>query len=277
MAADATPSAEPPLRVVVADDEPTALQRLTRLLSGLPGVAVVAECGSGREALGAVEAQRPDVVFLDIAMPGIDGMAVARQLDGEAGPLVVFVTAYDTHAVDAFRVHAADFVVKPVDRERLADAVEHARRAVRRRRAERGPDAGAGAAPVVAPRLTLRDGYRVHLVPVPDIAWVESYGNYARVHTTGGRFIHRATMAQLAGELAPHGFARIHRTAIVNAARVTRVRPCGNGQYEVALDTGARLRISRTYRAQLDALRGAAPSAVPPSAPPGGAPDAAAR
>jgi len=235
------------LRVMVVDDEPTARQRIVRLLGEIPDVAVVAECGSGREALAEAAARRPDVVFLDIAMPGLDGLDVARRLGTpDARPVVVFVTAYDEHALAAFRVHAADYVLKPVDRERMRDAVEHARRSAGRA-ARPAPAEG-------APRFAVRDGRRAHFVPVADILWVESFGNYARLHTAAARFIHRATMEAIAAQLAPHGFVRIHRTAIVNAARVVRLRPAGNGEYDAYLDTGARLRVSRTFRPNLDAL-----------------------
>jgi two-component system LytT family response regulator len=183
-------------------------------------------------------------------MPGLDGLDVARRLGTpDARPVVVFVTAYDEHALAAFRLHAADYVLKPVDRERLRDAVEHARRSAR---------AAALASPAAAeavPRFAVRDGRRSHLVPVADILWVESYGNYARLYTAAARFIHRATMEQIAERLAPHGFVRIHRTAIVNAARVVRLRPAGSGQHEAQLDTGVRLRVSRTFRGALDALQ----------------------
>jgi len=239
--------APPPLRVMVVDDEPTARQRIVRLLGEVPNVSVVAECASGRAALDDARRVTPDVVFLDVAMPGLDGLAVARRLAEEhgdaasGGPLVVFVTAYDEHAVAAFRVHAADFVVKPIDRERLRDAVEHARRA--RHGMPRGDRP--------ASRFVIRDGHRTHFVPVAEILWVESFGNYARVHTKTARYIHRATMAQLTEQLAPLGFVRIHRTAIVNVARIVRVKPAGSGQYEVHLDTNLRLRVSRTYRANL--------------------------
>jgi two-component system LytT family response regulator len=250
--------------VLVVDDEPTARQRMVRLLGEVPGVTVVGECESGRDALQAVRTRAPDVVFLDIAMPGLDGLAVARRLAVPHGPLVVFVTAYDEHALEAFRIHAADYVLKPLDRQRLRDAVEHARVTVRRVRAERraaehpGGGAGVGARPA---RLALRDGYRTHVVPVSDVLWVESYGNYTRVYTPVARYIHRTTMTQLAEQLAPHGFVRIHRTAIVNTARVVRIQPRGSGQYEALLDTGLRLRVSRTFRAALVSVwrRGAPP------------------
>jgi len=242
------------LRVLVVDDEPTARQRMVRLLREMPGVSVVGEYGSGREALAAARTQTPDIVFLDIAMPGVDGLSVARHLAVPGGPLVVFVTAYGEHALQAFNVHAADYVLKPIARARLRDAVEHARLAVRRVRAANAGGERAEGAPV---RFAVRDGRRTHLVPIADILWIESFGNYARVYTALARHIHRATMAVLTRELAPYGFARIHRTVIVNFARVVQLGPSGSGNYVALLDTGHRLRVSRTYRGTLDAMCGA--------------------
>jgi two-component system LytT family response regulator len=249
-------TSEIPMRVLVVDDEPTARRRIVRLLSEMPGVAIVGECGSSRDALHAIRAQSPDMIFLDIAMPGLDGLSLARRLAGYDGPLVVFVTAYEEHALEAFRIHAADYVLKPLDRGRLRDALEHARVTVRRARSER-PGASDATADTVthspsAMRLAVRDGYRTQVVALADVLWVESFGNYARVYTTVARYTHRATMARLAEQLGPLGFARIHRTAIVNSARVVRLQPRRNGQYEVVLDTGLRLRVSRTYRGSVD-------------------------
>jgi two-component system LytT family response regulator len=250
------PTSDADVRALVVDDEPTARRRLVRLLGEIAGVCVVGEAGSGREALREAERLRPDVVFLDIAMPGLDGLAVAQRLRAagvEHAPLVVFITAYDEHALEAFRVHAADYVLKPLERERLRDAVEHARRAVRRLQPVAPAEAATVPAPAL-PRLAIRDGRGGHFVPMADVLWIESYGNYARVFTAQTRYLHRATMASLAEQLAPHGFVRIHRTAIVNAARVVRLRPAGSGEYEAVLDTGARLRVSRTFRPNLASL-----------------------
>lgn len=262
MTAAAPPAEGAPtaLRVLVADDEPVALRRLARLLAEVPDVRIVAACASGREALRDARALRPDVLFLDVEMPGLDGLAVARALAEErAEPVVVFVTAYDEHAVAAFRVHASDYVVKPLDRARLRDAVEHARRAARRAhyasRLEAGAASGAAAEAAPAPRparFAVRDGRGVRFVPVGDILWVQSFGNYARVHTRAARHIHRGTMASLAEQLEPYGFARVHRTAIANAGHVTGLRRTGTGRVEAVLDTGVRLRVGRAYRAALE-------------------------
>jgi len=258
---------EPPLRALVVDDEPVARQRMTRLLGVLPNVQVVGVAGSGREALQRIAECRPEIVFLDIAMPGIDGLELARRAGASAdgGPLVVFVTAYDVHALEAFRVHAVDYVLKPVSRARLHDALEHARTQVRRRRIEHTTtgeaapgSATTGHAPTNAhlARLTLRDGHRAIHVPVPEVAWIESFGNYARVYTTTTCLMHRATMTTIANEMAPHGFVRIHRRVIVNVARVRETRPKGGGHCQVVLDTGARLPVSRTYRPTLERALG---------------------
>jgi two-component system, LytTR family, response regulator len=254
-------SAQRPLRVLVVDDEPTARQRLARLLGEIPDVSVVGESPSGRDALRDARALAPDVVFLDVSMPGLDGIAVARRLAAAGGdeagsPLVVFVTAHDEHALEAFRLHAADYVLKPLERERLRDAVEHARVAVRRARMEGVAPPTADGAPPRPPRLAVRDGYRTHLVPIAEILWVESFGNYTRVYTPASRYLHRETMARLTAQLAPHGFVRIHRGTIVNASRIVRLRPGGSGQYQAYLDTGQRLRVSRTFRGALDAALG---------------------
>ncbi|HSJ63436.1 MAG TPA: LytTR family DNA-binding domain-containing protein [Gemmatimonadaceae bacterium] len=259
MTAPVSTGPEPVLRVLVVDDEPTARQRIVRLLHTMAGVRVIGECGSGREALQAIPSLTPDVVFLDIAMPGLDGLGLARRLAAAHGPLVVFVTAYDEHALEAFRIHATDFVMKPVDRGRLLDALEHARVTVRRARLERDGPASNGASPgngLSMARFAVRDGNRTHIVLVSDILWVESYGNYARVFTPASKYIHRSTMAKIAEELAPHGFMRIHRTVIANAARIVQLERRGRGQYSALLDTGVRLPVSRTFRFELHARWG---------------------
>ena len=170
----------------------------------MAGVTIGGECGSSRAALAAIRTRSPDVILLDIAMPGLDGLSLARRLAGLGGPLVVFVTACEEHALEAFRIHAADYVLKPLDRRRLRDALEHARLAVRRVCRERGgadgavEDVGGSASSTV--RMAVRDGYRTQIVPIADVLWVESFGNYARVYTTVARYTHRGTMARLTDE-----------------------------------------------------------------------------
>ncbi len=251
------------LRLVVADDEPVALRRLVRLLREEPGLEVVAACGGGAAALAAARAHRPDAVLLDVEMPELDGLAVARRLAAEpwdayaayGGPAVVFVTAYDAYAIEAFRVQALDYVLKPIDRDQVRDAVARARRAADLARAARAVSAAdatvSGHPGPTIPQLTVRDGFAEHRVAVRDIRYVESCGNYVRVHTARRRLLHRGTMERVAAMLAPHGFVRVHRAAIVNVGCVTGLRRRAGGRCDVMLDGDVRLRVSRTQRAVL--------------------------
>ena len=258
-----------PLRVVLADDEPVARQRLRRMLSAEPDLTIIGEAKNGREALAIITEQRPDVVFMDIRMPVMDGMAVVAALPQDALPYVIFVTASDSHAVSAFAMHALDYVVKPVEARRLKQAVDRARqthvvaeqleRYGRLRallRAEAAADDADAAHPVhqpvqshaVVPRFLIRENGRRFFVPAEQIAWLESYGNYVRLHGGGKTYLQRTTMARIEALLDPSHFARIHRSYIVNLAAVQEVQPWFTGDYLVILKDGTRLRLSRTYR-----------------------------
>lgn len=231
-----------PVRILVADDEAAARKRTAHILKTIPGVALLGEYGLGPETLDAARTMRPDVVVLDVGTRDVDGLDVARRLSAEpdGGPLVVFVAASEAHALAAFAVHALDYVVKPLDGARLRDAVAYARRMLGRARGEA--------------RLRVRDGRHSHVVSVADVLWVESLGNYVRLHTASARFVHRSTMRRVADELASHGFVRIHRSAIVNARRVVGLRDRGDGRREAHLDTGLRLRVGPTFRDDIEAV-----------------------
>ncbi|AHG88319.1 response regulator receiver [Gemmatirosa kalamazoonensis] len=256
------------LRVLVVDDERLARQRLRRLLGAVPGVTVIAEASSGGEALDLVPRLAPDLLLLDVQMPELDGFGVlarladvARQAPNVAPPLVVFVTAFDEYAVRAFEVHAVDYVLKPVDPARLVAAVERARET---RRTAALADAhvrllalatslapGADAPPAADPmadRIYVKDRGKGIFVRIPDIDYVEALGNYARIHAAGSRHMLREKMAVLEQRLAPHGFARVHRSAIVNLDRVREVVPRRTGDHVVVLTGGVRLKLSRSYR-----------------------------
>jgi two-component system LytT family response regulator len=263
-------TAEPEtLRVLAAGHDGTPDGEFAGLLRAIRGVDLVAQCYSGRDVVRRARQLKPDVVLLDTDLPGVDGVTVAQRLAQADGPLVIFVAASENRALEALRLHAVDYLLKPIQRQRLFEAVEYARLLVRRIRAERvATEVPVGRVPsavshapelTIPPRLSLRTGRHVHLVPLVDVTWLESFGNYTRVHATSGRYVHRATMAQMATELAPHRFVRIHRTAIVNATRVVRIRPGGNRQYEVSLDSGVRLTMGRTFRDALGVLFGRTP------------------
>jgi len=282
-AGPAADRAAAPLRVLVVDDEAFARQRVRRLLADESGVEVLDECASGREAVDAVRRDRPDVLFLDVQMPEMDGFAVLRELaaaDGGSVPLVVFVTAYDEHALRAFDVRALDYLLKPVDPERLHVAVararaQHAQATAAERHArlvsllaELGPAPGSlptGASPAAAAApnvpaspagapawLLVKDEGRMYLVRAADIDWVEAFGNYAKLHVGPRTHLMRETMAGLEAALEPAGFARLHRSTIVNLDRVREMQPWFSGDYVAILTDGTRLKVSRVYRERLE-------------------------
>jgi two-component system LytT family response regulator len=248
------------LRVLVVDDEPLARDCVRLALAGVPGVAVVGECADGPAAVDAIRALRPDVVFLDVQTPGLDGFGVVDAVGAEHMPPVVFVTAYDTHAIRAFEVHALDYVLKPFENERLLAALDRARAA---RRAQRDGALGrrlarllrelelrgTGAAPphrAPARRFAVRDDGRIRFVAAYEVDWIEADGNYAVLHVGAQRHRVRFTLQALARELDPSTFFQIHRSTIVNLDRVKEVQPWFGGDYIAILTTGEKLRVSRT-------------------------------
>lgn len=254
------------MNVLLVDDEALARQRMRRLLAANGAVTVVAECSSGASALDALGTHRIDVVFLDIQMPGVDGFVVAESLTGPEAPLLVFVTAHDEHAVRAFETRALDYLLKPVRQERLDATLERAREQLASRRAAayaarlRGviaqlDDEGVTRPPVAVPpaaeRIEVRDGDRVRFLDADDVSWVEANGAQVRLHTREGSVEIRATLAHLAASLDARTFVRIHRSYLVNVTRVRELLPWFGGDAMLVLQDGHRLKVSRTYRAQL--------------------------
>ena len=246
------------LRVLIVDDEPLVREGLRDYLADEPGLAIAGECANGLEALAFLERGAPvDVVLLDVQMPGLDGIELARALLPD-GPSVVFVTAFSEHAIRAFELNAVDYLLKPFDRERLRSAIAR----VRGRRASQTQAELSDRLGVVldalrrdrtyAERLLVKTDGRIRFVPVADLEWVEAADNYVRLHARGERHLLRETIRSLEGRLDPAHFARVHRSAIVNLARIRELQPTFNGEYAVLLDTGAKLTLSRSYR---DAVR----------------------
>jgi two-component system, LytTR family, response regulator len=236
------------LTAVVADDEPLGRRGITARLARSDRVRVVAECGDGRAAVDAVRRFAPDLLFLDIRMPDLDGFEVVDALPKARRPHVVFVTAHDRHAVEAFRVRALDYLVKPIDDERFAEALARAVEAAER-------DA-APAPPAAAPRVfPVRARGRVSLVRHDEVDWIEAQGDYACLHAGGRDYLVRETMRSLERRL-DGSFVRIHRSAIVNAGRVRELRSRENGDFRVVLAGGAELRLSRTRREAVARLTG---------------------
>jgi len=246
-------SAVKELRVVVVDDEPLAREDIVQLLAGRADVAVVATCANGIEALDAVRRLNPDVLLLDIRMPGIDGFGVVEKLDRRELPYVVFVTAFDRFAIDAFRVRALDYLLKPVQPARLQEALDRAREQLGRRSVEDWRASVQSAAEEhshsrdAAPYLTelmVRVGTRDIVLKVDEIDWVQAETYYARLHIRGRSYLYRERMHVLESQLNPRYFARVHRSAIVNLDRVREIVHDNRGDHVVVLSTGARVKTS---------------------------------
>ncbi|WP_396213013.1 LytR/AlgR family response regulator transcription factor [Gemmatimonas sp.] len=240
-----------PCTVMIVDDEPLARQRLRDLLKSREGFEIVAECEDGPTALTSIANHNPDVVLLDIQMPGMDGIRVAEQLR-EPRPAVIFVTAFDQHAVRAFDVHAMDYVLKPFEPERLFAAMDRARQATEK--SARAPADWKAmlrelrSAPAWLTRVAIRLGDRIYYIRMADVDWIEAEGNYVRLHTGAKSHLLRRALRQLAEELDPTQFARIHRSSIVSIDRITEFRATPDGDYHVLLSTGTKLKMLRKYR-----------------------------
>ena len=236
------------LRVLIADDEPLARGGVRARLAGHADVTLVGECKDGPSALAALQAQPPDLLFIDVQMPGMSGLDVLEALPPERRPLTVLLTAYEQFALRAFELRALDYLLKPIDDERFADALDRARQVLALQR---------GGQPSHAPHATrfqVRLGHRVRLVRADQIDWVEAQGDYAGLHANGQLHLLRESLHRLARRLDPEQFLRIHRSTIVRLDRVAEMQALSNRDHLVRLRDGTVLRASRTY---VDALRAA--------------------
>ena len=250
------------MRVLIVDDEPLARRRLVQMLAGCPDVEIAGEAEGGREALELVELLRPDVLLLDIEMPGVDGFSLLRALPPDNAPTIIFVTAFQDHAVKAFELRATDFVVKPVAGDRLARAIEQARSDLEARRAgerlaflqSRLAELESRALAASEPHLWVQVGSDKRRLALADIRWLEAERDYVRVHMNGHTHLVNAMLGDMEKALAGQPFLRVHRSAIV---RTDRVRAVSRGRFSapvLELDDGHRLPVGRKYR---DAVRSA--------------------
>jgi two-component system LytT family response regulator len=241
------------VRVVVADDEPLARRRLVRLLEAEPDAELLSACANGTEAVEAIRASAPDLVFLDVQMPALDGFGVLEALREQPPPVVVFVTAHDNYALQAFEASALDYLLKPFDAERFHRAYV---RAKERLRTTAGPDAdrltelleSLAKPKTTLDRIAIRSDGKVYFVRAVDIDWVETASNYVRLHTGKTAHLLRESLSNLEGRLDPAIFLRIHRTTIVNVERIRELQPWFSGEYIAILTDGTRLKVSRGYR-----------------------------
>jgi two-component system, LytTR family, response regulator len=265
--ADPTPTVPEPLTALVVDDEPLARGTLLGLLAGDPEIRVVGACGTGAEAVARIEAVGPDIVFLDVQMPEVDGFELLRRVPAERLGVVVFVTAWESYALRAFAAEALDYLLKPFDDERFRLTLARAKARVRERRAHRLAREllaalGAGAVPIppepsaYVERLAIKADGKVSLLAVDEVDWIEAADYCVRIHAAGRVHLLREPMKDLERRLDPRRFFRVHRSAIVNLARVRELHPYFRGESIVALADGTRLRLSRARRERLHALLG---------------------
>jgi two-component system LytT family response regulator len=255
-----------PIRVVIADDEPIARRGIRQLLAPYDDIEIAAEARNGREAVRLLTSLVPDLVFLDVQMPELDGFAALRQLGKSRLPAVIFVTAYETFAVRAFDTHAVDYLVKPIHEARFRDAIARARQRLRSLQAlefpgqipnPRGALDPRSLAPIAAPRrLVIGTNGGELIVDVAEITWIEAEDYYAAVHAAGRRHLVRESLASLEQRLDGSQFVRVHRSAIVNLAHVRTVHPSVDTEPALVLHDGTQLRLSRRRRRRLQlALR----------------------
>jgi two-component system LytT family response regulator len=250
------------IRAFIADDEPLAREWLRTLLSEEPGVTLAGEARDGREAVAALREAKPDLLFLDVQMPELDGFDVLRALEPETLPVVIFVTAYDEHALRAFEVHALDYLLKPFERERFRVAMERARELL----APRGGEAAArrlvelldslGAKARSLERVAVKTDGVIKLVRLSDVDFIEATGRYVTLHVGKEQHLLRETMSDLEAKLDTSVFARVHRSAIVNLDRIRELQTESHGEVTIVLADGRTLRWSRSYRERLETLLG---------------------
>ena len=270
------------IRTVIVDDEALSRRGIERVLRKTPDFEVIAECGNGRDAVGLIQQERPDAVFLDIQMPMLSGFEVLARLPRESVPLVVFVTAFDQYALRAFEARAVDYLLKPLDERRAEMTLERVRQEVQARHAvdqrdklmevvaeitgsgeielesilEHGSTAIESSRPYILP---IRQGRHTARVPIASIQWIDAAGDYMCVHAEGDTHILRGTMKELEELLDPRMFQRVHRSTIVNLRYVKSLRAHMNGEYFLTLEGGQELKLSRTYRDKIEIFLGNSP------------------
>ncbi|HEX8847799.1 MAG TPA: LytTR family DNA-binding domain-containing protein [Pyrinomonadaceae bacterium] len=250
------------IRTLIVDDEPLARRGIRAQLASEDDFEIIGECGNGREAVATILELSPDLVFLDVQMPELDGFGVVERVGIERMPAVIFVTAYDKFALRAFEVHALDYLLKPFDAERFAKALARARAQIERRNIS---DLSRRLQTLIddlktdrkyAERLVVKSAGRIFFLGVEEIDWIEAADNYVRLHLGSDSHLLRETMSSLEGRLDPAQFLRIHRSTIINVRRIKELQPLFRGEYEITLKDGTRLASGRVYRDKLQELFG---------------------
>jgi two-component system, LytTR family, response regulator len=251
----------PEIRTVIVEDESLARQKLERFLESEPGIRVVASVSESSAAVREILANSPDLIFIDIQLPGGNGLSVIEEISASCTPYIVFTTAYDQYAIKAFELHAVDYLLKPFDQSRLHQAVEKVRSRIfsapltqwtqqLAQLLERMP------AHTVREesRIVVKTGGRVLFLEPEDIEWIEAASNYVRVRCGSNSYMIRNTISDIEEKLDPHHFLRVHRSIIVNVSKIKEVQPCNSGEYVVVMRSGKELSCSRTYRAAIASI-----------------------
>lgn len=250
------------IRTLIIDDESLARERIREMLASDPQIEIIAACANGKEAIEAIQLHSPDLVFLDVEMPGIDGFGVLEALPRDRIPTIIFVTAYDQYAVRAFDVYALDYLLKPFDKERFDKALARAKAQISSERSDALSQRILNALeeiktrPVHLERLVIKMNGHVFFIKAEEIDWLEAEGNYVRLHAGKESYLLRDTIIALESQLDPRRFIRVHRSAIVNIDRITELQPWFHGEYRIILSEGVQLTLSRTYREKLHELLG---------------------
>ena len=250
------------IRVLIVDDEPLARERIAGMLKGDSDIEIIGTCANGRDALAAIQKQSPDLVFLDIQMPEMDGFEVLQKIPPESMPLVIFVTAYDKYALRAFEVFALDYLLKPFDRERFQKALTRVKSEVFHRSESDFQQQVLALLedlkirPQSLTRMAVKSGGRIFFLRADEIDWVEAEGNYVRLHVGKESYLLRETIGALEEQLDRRKFLRIHRSTIVNIDRIQELQPWFHGEFRVILRNGTALMLSRTHREKLQELLG---------------------
>lgn len=244
------------IRALIVDDEAPAREKLERWVAGQADMEVAGSAEDGLAAAQLIERLRPDVAFLDIQMAGLSGLEVAAQLEASSAPLIVFVTAFDEHAVKAFELNAVDYLLKPYDKERLLRTLERVRERLGAGAPRTAAVATARAQTAASERLLVPDGDRLQLIESTSVEWLEADDNYVHVHTAARSYLLRRTLQDLLTQLGERHFVRIHKSAAVNLSAILSLSPLFKGDYEVALRNGRAVRLSRRYRDALFARMG---------------------
>ena len=245
------------IRVLIVDDEPLARERLQMMLDKQHDINIVGECSDGASAVKAIREDAPDLVFLDIQMPELDGFGVLEALDPEVIPTIIFVTAFDQFAIRAFEVHALDYLLKPFDRDRFLKTLQRARSHIDTKRTGGLSENiiklldSKGSESKYLDRIAIKSAGRIQFVKISEIDWIEAAGNYVKLHVGSDSYLHRETMSGMEEKIDPESFLRIHRSTIVNIDRIKEMQPFFNGEYVVILEDETRLTLSRRNRTKL--------------------------